>query len=103
MPHGTDCPYPIRIFDFFEMIRPYHVGIRIGGKSREMIVGICLKKKSFVVDITSFILPNFRQTCSTGISIGNRLVQILFPKTVRVSTSYLIRDGGSLLGPTRSR
>ena len=29
MPHGTDCPYPIRILAFFEMIRPYHVGIRI--------------------------------------------------------------------------
>ena len=31
MPHGTDCPYPIRILAFFEMIRPYHVGIRISG------------------------------------------------------------------------
>ena len=26
---GTDCPYPIRILAFFEMIRPYHVVIRI--------------------------------------------------------------------------
>ena len=25
MPPGTDCPYPIRILAFFEMIRPYHV------------------------------------------------------------------------------
>ena len=31
MPHGTDCPYPIRILAFFGMIRPYHVGIRISG------------------------------------------------------------------------
>ena len=29
MPPGTDCPYPIRILAFFEMIRPYHVVIRI--------------------------------------------------------------------------
>ena len=29
MPTGTDCPYPIRILAFFEMIRPYHVMIRI--------------------------------------------------------------------------
>ena len=34
MRHGTDCPYPIRIFAFFEMIRPYHVGIRISGNLR---------------------------------------------------------------------
>ena len=32
MPPGTDCPYPIRILAFFEMIRPYHVVIRILGK-----------------------------------------------------------------------
>ena len=29
MPPGTDCPYPIRIFAVFEMIRPYHAVIRI--------------------------------------------------------------------------
>ena len=29
MPPGTDCPYPIRILAFFEMIQPYHVVIRI--------------------------------------------------------------------------
>ena len=29
MPPGTDCPYPIRILTFFEMIRPYHVVIQI--------------------------------------------------------------------------
>ena len=29
MPPGTDCPYPIRIFAVFAMIRPYHVVIRI--------------------------------------------------------------------------
>ena len=29
MPPGTDCPYAIRILAFFEMIRPYHVVIRI--------------------------------------------------------------------------
>ena len=35
MPHGTDCPYPIRMLAFFEMIRPYHVGIRISGNLQE--------------------------------------------------------------------
>ena len=35
MPPGTDCPYPIRILAFFEMIRPYHVVIRISGKLLE--------------------------------------------------------------------
>ena len=34
MPHGTDRPYPIRMLAFFEMIRPYHVVIRISGNSR---------------------------------------------------------------------
>ena len=29
MPPGTDGPYPIRIFAVFEMIRQYHVVIRI--------------------------------------------------------------------------
>ena len=29
MPPGTDCPYPIRILAFFEMIRPHHLVIRI--------------------------------------------------------------------------
>ena len=29
MPPGTDCPYQIRMLAFFEMIRPYHVVIRI--------------------------------------------------------------------------
>ena len=29
MPPGTDCPYPIRMLACFEMIRPYHVVIRI--------------------------------------------------------------------------
>ena len=32
--HGTDRPYPIQILAFFEMIRPYHVAIRISGNSR---------------------------------------------------------------------
>ena len=46
MPHGTDCPYPIRILAFFEMIRPYHVGIRISGNLRENIVRpVCSKTK----------------------------------------------------------
>ena len=40
MPHGTDCPYPIRILAFFEMIRPYHVGIRISGNLEEKIVRV---------------------------------------------------------------
>ena len=29
MPPGTDCPYPIRIWAFFEMIRAYHAVVRI--------------------------------------------------------------------------
>ena len=32
MPHDTDCPYPIRIWAFLEMIQPYEILIRIGGK-----------------------------------------------------------------------
>ena len=32
MTHDTDCPYPIRIWAFLEMIRPYQTLIRIGGK-----------------------------------------------------------------------
>ena len=32
MPHDIDCPYPIRIWAFFEMIRPYQILIRIGSK-----------------------------------------------------------------------
>ena len=56
MPHGTDCPYPIRILDFFEMIRPYHVGIRISGNLRENIVRpVCSKTK--VLSSTQLHLP----------------------------------------------
>ena len=40
MPHGRDCPYPIWILAFFEMIRPYHVGIRISGNLEEKIVRV---------------------------------------------------------------
>ena len=32
MPHDTDCPYPLRIWTFFEMTQPYQILIRIGGK-----------------------------------------------------------------------
>ena len=42
MPHGTDRPYPIRILAFFEMIRPYHVGIRILGNLREENCKACV-------------------------------------------------------------
>ena len=28
MPPGTDCPYPIRILAFFEMIRPCDTDLR---------------------------------------------------------------------------
>ena len=42
MPHGTDRPYPIRILAFFEMIRPYHVGIRISGSLREENCKACV-------------------------------------------------------------
>ena len=32
MPHDTDCPHPIRIWAFFEMIRPYHRPRQMSGK-----------------------------------------------------------------------
>ena len=32
MPPNTDCPYPIRIWAFFEMLWPYQILIRIWGK-----------------------------------------------------------------------
>ena len=55
MPPGTDCPYPIRILAFFEMIRPYHVVIRIWGKLLKNNLRICeAKQNSFIVDTTSF-------------------------------------------------
>ena len=54
MPHGTDRPYPIRILAFFEMIRPYHVVIRISvyllGKNSKSC-GV-QQNESFVVDTT---------------------------------------------------
>ena len=57
MPPGTDCPYPIRILAFFEMIRPYHVVIRIWGKLLKNNLWICVaKQNSFIVDTTSFFL-----------------------------------------------
>ena len=46
MPPGTDCPYPIRIFAFFEMIRPYHVVIRIWGKLLKNNLCICVAKQN---------------------------------------------------------
>ena len=55
MPHGTDCPYPIRILAFFEMIRPYHVGIWISGNSRGKHCKACVEQnESFVIDTTTF-------------------------------------------------
>ena len=55
MPHGTDCPYPIRILAFFEMIRLYRVGIRIPGKLRGGNCKACVEQnESFVIDTTTF-------------------------------------------------
>ena len=55
MPPGTDCPYPIRILAFFEMIRPYHVVIRIWGKLLKNDLWICVaKQNSFILETTSF-------------------------------------------------
>ena len=55
MPPGTDCPYPIRILAFFEMIQPYHGVIRIWGKLLEKNYELCVaKQNSFIVDTTSF-------------------------------------------------
>ena len=57
MPHGTDRPYPIRMLALFEMIRPYHVGIRISGNSRGKLYGLCVS--SFVIDTTTFSPAKF--------------------------------------------
>ena len=55
MPPGTDCPYPIRILACFEMIRPYHVVIRIWGKLLKNNLWICVaQQNSFIVDTISF-------------------------------------------------
>ena len=35
MPPGTDCPYPIRILVFFEMIRPYHIHVNLTSQMTE--------------------------------------------------------------------
>ena len=48
MPHDTDCPYPIRIWAFFEMIRLYQILIRIGGKLWKIFVCVifgCVAKE----------------------------------------------------------
>ena len=42
MPHDTDCQYPIRIWAFFEMIRPYQILIRICSERRTVITKQCL-------------------------------------------------------------
>ena len=56
MPPGTDCPYQIRIFAFFEMIRPYHIVIRIWGKlMKNNLLIYVAKQNSFIVDTTSFV------------------------------------------------
>ena len=48
MPPDTDCPYPIRILAFFEMIRPYHVVIRISGKLlKKQFMNMCSETKQF--------------------------------------------------------
>ena len=53
MPHDTDCPYPIQICAFFEMIRPYKILIRIGGNDIFWrYIGMCSERRtdSFVAD-----------------------------------------------------
>ena len=42
MPLDTDCPYPIRIWAFFEMIWPYKILIRIGGKLWKIFLGVII-------------------------------------------------------------
>ena len=61
MPHGTDRPYPIRILAFFEMIRPYHVVIRISGNLWEEIVSPVVGSKTKVLSSTQlhFLRLNF--------------------------------------------
>ena len=64
MPHGTDRPYPIRILAFFEMIWPYHVGIRISGNLREENCKACVwQNESFVIDTTTFSPAKFPDKC----------------------------------------
>ena len=49
MPPGTDCPYPIRILAFFEMIRPYHFVIRIDLRqiTEKQFMNMCSETKQF--------------------------------------------------------
>ena len=55
MPHDTDRPYPIRIWAFFEIIRPYQILIRIGGKLLENIFFSyflkCSKRRTVLLSI----------------------------------------------------
>ena len=96
MPHGTDRPYPIRILAFFEMIRPYHVGIRILGNLEGKNCKAChhvLQNEKIFIDTTTFSPAKFpdkydRSVFSSVIDWS----KYVFP-------SYLIGDGGFLLCP----
>ena len=64
MPPGTDCPYPIRILAFFEMIRPYHVVIRIflGKLLEKQFINMCSETKQFYRRHNYPFPLNFRKT-----------------------------------------
>ena len=62
MPPGTDCPYPIRILAFFEMIRPYHVVIRIWGKLLKNHFWICVSDTKQFYRRHNYLFPlNFQK------------------------------------------
>ena len=67
MPHDTDCPYPIRIWAFFEMIRPYQILIRIGGKLWKIFVWVifgCVAKDTVLLSIQrDFFASGSDRTC----------------------------------------
>ena len=48
MPHDTDYPYPMRIFVFFKVIRPYSIFIRILTKFMEtlFLTTLCIRHKT---------------------------------------------------------
>ena len=62
IPRNTDCPYPIRIWAFFEMIRPYQILIRIWGKLWKIyfcVIFGCVAKEG------QFCRRSNRPPCST--------------------------------------
>ena len=113
MPLGTDCPYPIRIFAFFEMIRPYHIVIRIRGK---LLKTICVlrraKQNSFIVDTTSFSakFPKKNGKCRLPWSTINLVNQrrrpnpTVAPREVKLRFCFFAAGCRFLLGrPTQCR